>query len=170
MEIKPITENEWRGLTLQQAIEKANTIGYIWRIVEENGKALMLTYDNKSNRVNLRLNNNIVIGLYTGQNEDNFIDNFFYNFSIHNKKKKKIMKHKFTSFQKRAWDKIKKLKEVDITQMTFDGDLVVIKSIPAGFVVITVFPENEISLEYNYYDGTTVIDFFNDPYIILTLD
>jgi hypothetical protein len=80
------------------------------------------------------------------------------------------MKHKFTSFQKRAWDKIKKLKEVDITQMTFDGDLVVIKSIPAGFVVITVFPENEISLEYNYYDGTTVIDFFNDPYIILTLD
>jgi hypothetical protein len=66
MEIKPITENEWRGLTLQQAIEKANTIGYIWRIVEENGKALMLTYDNKSNRVNLRLNNNIVIGLYTG--------------------------------------------------------------------------------------------------------
>ncbi len=66
MEIKPISESEWRGLTLQQAIEKANTIGYVWRIVEENGRALMLDYDNKSNRVNLRLSNNIVIGVYTG--------------------------------------------------------------------------------------------------------
>ncbi len=66
MQIKPISESEWRGLTLQDAIKKAESIGYIWRIVEENGKALMLDYDNKSNRVNLRLSNNIVIGVYTG--------------------------------------------------------------------------------------------------------
>ena len=66
MQIRPISESEWRGLILQDAIKKAESIGYIWRIVEENGKALMLDYDNKSNRVNLRLSNNIVIGVYTG--------------------------------------------------------------------------------------------------------
>lgn len=66
MDIKPITESEWRGLTLQQAIQKADGIGYIWRIVEENGNSKMLEYNVKSNRVNLRIRDNIVVGVYTG--------------------------------------------------------------------------------------------------------
>jgi hypothetical protein len=66
MDIRPITESEWRGLSLQEAIKKAEGIGYIWRIVEENGNPKMLEYNVKSNRVNLRLRDNFVIGVYTG--------------------------------------------------------------------------------------------------------
>lgn len=64
--IKPIAESEWVGLLLKDAIEKASSIGYVYRIVEENGVALMLEYSNKSNRVNFRLRNGVVIGVYTG--------------------------------------------------------------------------------------------------------
>ena len=66
MDIKPITEREWVGLTLQQAMSRAEGIGYTCRVVEENGTALMVESNAKSNRLNLRLKNNIVIGLYTG--------------------------------------------------------------------------------------------------------
>jgi hypothetical protein len=66
MNIKPITEKEWIGLTLEEAITKAQEIGYTHRIVEENGTAKMLDYNNKSNRINLRLRNDKVIGAYPG--------------------------------------------------------------------------------------------------------
>lgn len=66
MDIRPITEKEWVGLTLQEAITKAQNIGYTHRIVEENGVAKMLEYNNKSNRINLRLRNDRVIGAYPG--------------------------------------------------------------------------------------------------------
>ncbi len=66
MDIRPITEKEWLGLELKDAITRSENIGYIYRIVEENGVSLMMTQDFKSNRVNLRLSNNKVIGLYTG--------------------------------------------------------------------------------------------------------
>ena len=66
MNIQPITEAEWIGLPLSEAIDKANCINYIYRIVEEDGNAKMLPMDVKSNRVNLRLRKNIVIGVYTG--------------------------------------------------------------------------------------------------------
>lgn len=66
MDIRPITEKEWIGLTLQEAIMKAQNIGYTHRIVEENGVAKMLEYNNKSNRINLRLRNDRVIGAYPG--------------------------------------------------------------------------------------------------------
>jgi hypothetical protein len=62
----PITENDWRGLTLQEAKLKAESIGYTWRIVEENGKALMLDYNNRSNRLNFRVRDGIIIGCYPG--------------------------------------------------------------------------------------------------------
>lgn len=62
----PITESEWVGLTLKEAIAKAERIGYVHRIVEENGVPKMLEYSNKSNRVNLRMKNDRVIGVYTG--------------------------------------------------------------------------------------------------------
>jgi hypothetical protein len=66
IDIKPITEKEWVGLSLKDGIEKAERMGYTHRIVEENGKAKMLEYNNKSNRVNFRLSNNVIIGVYPG--------------------------------------------------------------------------------------------------------
>ena len=66
MNIKPITENEWLGLTLDDAVKKAESMGYTFRIVEENGVAKMVEYSNKSNRVNFRLRNNRIIGVYPG--------------------------------------------------------------------------------------------------------
>jgi hypothetical protein len=64
--IRPITESHWIGLTLAEAIDLAKAIDYTHRIVEEDGKSLMLDMSAKSNRVNLRLRNNIVIGVFTG--------------------------------------------------------------------------------------------------------
>jgi hypothetical protein len=66
MNVSPITENEWKGLTLKEGIQKAESIGYVWRIVEENGKPLMVPYDNKSNRVNFRLRDDVIIAVYPG--------------------------------------------------------------------------------------------------------
>lgn len=64
--IRPITESEWVGLTLKDAVEKAKSIGYEYRVVEENGVAKMVEYSNKSNRINLRLKNDRVVGVYPG--------------------------------------------------------------------------------------------------------
>lgn len=64
--IKPITEKEWIGLTLNEAHQKAKSIDYDTRIVEEDGISFMVTMDFRSNRVNLRLRNGKVIGVYTG--------------------------------------------------------------------------------------------------------
>jgi hypothetical protein len=64
--IKPITEKEWIGLDLNDASKKAKSIDYDWRIVEEDGISHILTMDFRSNRVNLRLRHNKVIGVYTG--------------------------------------------------------------------------------------------------------
>ena len=66
MDIKPITEKEWIGLSLNEANQRAESIGYTTRIVEENGNSYMVTADFKSNRLNLRVRDNIIIGLYTG--------------------------------------------------------------------------------------------------------
>jgi len=66
MDIKPITEKEWIGLTLTETNQRAQSIGYTTRIVEENGISYMVTLDYKSNRLNLRVRDNIIIGLYTG--------------------------------------------------------------------------------------------------------
>jgi len=63
---KPITEKEWIGLTIAEAIEKAKSINYTHRIVEEDGNSMILPYDNQSNRVNFRVRNNLIIGVYTG--------------------------------------------------------------------------------------------------------
>jgi hypothetical protein len=47
MDIRPITEKEWVGLSLKDGIEKAEGMGYTYRIVEENGQPKMLEYNNK---------------------------------------------------------------------------------------------------------------------------
>jgi len=61
-----ITESEWIGLTIKEAIERAESWGFNHRIVEENGRPLMVTSDMKQNRINLRLRDNKVIGAYGG--------------------------------------------------------------------------------------------------------
>lgn len=66
MDIRPITEREWLGLTLNEANQRAEIIGYTTRVVEQDGNSLMLTMDFKSNRLNLRLKDGKIIGLYTG--------------------------------------------------------------------------------------------------------
>jgi len=66
MRIEPITENEWKGLTLEEAIRKAESIGYIHRIAEIDGRHMMLDMDAKSNRVNFRVNGDYITAVYTG--------------------------------------------------------------------------------------------------------
>jgi hypothetical protein len=66
MRIDPITESQWKGLTLDEAIEKAESIGYIHRIVERDGKHMMLDMDAKSNRVNFRVKDDYITAIYTG--------------------------------------------------------------------------------------------------------
>ena len=61
-----ITESEWIGLELKEAVQRAESDGFIYRIVEENGRPLMVTMDLKPNRINFRLNNDRVIGVYGG--------------------------------------------------------------------------------------------------------
>ena len=61
-----ITPNEWKGLTLQEAEQKASNEGLNTRISEIDGKSLMLTMDAKPNRVNFRIKDNKIIEAYTG--------------------------------------------------------------------------------------------------------
>jgi hypothetical protein len=65
-EFKYITESLWIGIPLGEAIDRAKSMNYIHRIVEEDGRSLIVDADVKSNRVNLRVRNNIIIGVYTG--------------------------------------------------------------------------------------------------------
>jgi hypothetical protein len=66
MRIDPITESQWKGLTLDEAIKKTKSIGYIHRIVEIDGRHMMLDMDAKSNRVNFRVKDGYIIAVYTG--------------------------------------------------------------------------------------------------------
>jgi len=66
MRIDPITESQWKGLTLEEAIKKCESIGYIHRIVEKDGKHMMLDMDAKSNRVNFRVKDDYITDVYTG--------------------------------------------------------------------------------------------------------
>ena len=66
MRIDPITENQWKGLTLDEAIKKAESIGYTHRIVERDGKHMMLDMDAKSNRLNFRVKDDYITAVYTG--------------------------------------------------------------------------------------------------------
>ena len=61
-----ITESEWIGLTIKEAIERAESWGFNYRIVEENGKPLMVNMDLKLNRINFRLRDDKVTGVYGG--------------------------------------------------------------------------------------------------------
>lgn len=66
MRIEPITESQWKGLTLDEAIKKCESIGYVHRIVERDGKHMMLDMDVKSNRLNFRVREDYITAVYTG--------------------------------------------------------------------------------------------------------
>jgi hypothetical protein len=61
-----ISVSEYAGKTLKEAIQYANDGGFTTRIVEENGRALMVTADFKTNRLNFRVKDDIVIDVYGG--------------------------------------------------------------------------------------------------------
>ena len=61
-----ITKTEYVGKTLEEATVFATEGGFIVRVVEKDGNSFMLEHDAKSNRLNFRLRNNIVIDVYGG--------------------------------------------------------------------------------------------------------
>ena len=61
-----ITVSEYAGKTLEEAVQYANDGGFTTRITEENGRALMVTHDFKTNRSNFRVREGIVIDVYGG--------------------------------------------------------------------------------------------------------
>ncbi len=61
-----ITKQEYVGKTLEEATTFATEGGFIVRVVEKDGNSFMLEHDAKSNRLNFRLRNNIVIDVYGG--------------------------------------------------------------------------------------------------------
>lgn len=61
-----ISESEYKGLTLEKATKYAEDGGFVVRIVEENGQSKMLDMSVRGDRVNFRVLNGIIIGVYTG--------------------------------------------------------------------------------------------------------
>ena len=51
---------------MEEATEYAKQGGFVVRVVEENGVSKMLDMSNKSNRVNFRVRNGIVIDVFGG--------------------------------------------------------------------------------------------------------
>jgi len=61
-----ITESEYKGKSLEEAKRYAEDGGFITRIVEENGVALMLDMSAKSNRINFRVRDGFVTAAFGG--------------------------------------------------------------------------------------------------------
>jgi hypothetical protein len=72
MERKPlrnngmITKNEYVGKTIQQASQYAEEGGFTTRVVEVDGKSIMLDYNVNDRRLNFRVSNNIVTDVFGG--------------------------------------------------------------------------------------------------------
>ena len=61
-----VTEAEWIGLSVHDAQERAELSGFTHRIVEQNGTSFMVDANYKSNRLNFRINNDKVVGVFPG--------------------------------------------------------------------------------------------------------
>lgn len=61
-----ITERDYKGKTLQEAIKYAEEGGFITRVVEEDGKHMMLDMSVKDNRINFRISQGIVTAAFGG--------------------------------------------------------------------------------------------------------
>jgi len=61
-----ITEKEYVGRKLQEAIRYAEDGGFITRVVETDGNQVMLDMSSKADRINFRVKNDIVIAAFGG--------------------------------------------------------------------------------------------------------
>ena len=61
-----ITQGEYEGKTLEEARQYAIDGGFTTRITEEDGKAFMLTMDFRTDRINFRVRDGIIIDAYGG--------------------------------------------------------------------------------------------------------
>ena len=61
-----ITESNYVGKSLDDAKKFAEDGGFITRIVESDGKAVMLDMSSKEDRINFRISNNIVTAAFGG--------------------------------------------------------------------------------------------------------
>lgn len=61
-----ISQREYVGLTIKEAYDYAENGGFTCRITEIDGVAHMVTMDYKTNRLNFRVKNDIVIEVYGG--------------------------------------------------------------------------------------------------------
>lgn len=61
-----VSESEYKGLTLKEAIDWATNGGFTWRIVEEDGEAKLLDMSVKSDRINFRVRNGFITGAFPG--------------------------------------------------------------------------------------------------------
>ena len=61
-----VTPTEWVGLEIDKAYEQAKVRGFVGRIVEQDGRAFIVTMDLKPNRINFRVSNGTVTDVYTG--------------------------------------------------------------------------------------------------------
>ncbi len=60
------TESDYTNRTLEECSKIAETNGYSTRVIEKDGDSFILTMDFRSDRINLRLRRNIVIGAHVG--------------------------------------------------------------------------------------------------------
>ena len=58
--------DNWIGLTIEGAIKKAETEGFIWRIVEEDDMPRISTRDLKTNRINFRIRDKKIYRAHIG--------------------------------------------------------------------------------------------------------
>ena len=61
-----ISESEYKGKTLEEAKRYAEEGGFVTRVVEENGIALMLDMSAKSDRINFRVRDGFVTAAFGG--------------------------------------------------------------------------------------------------------
>jgi hypothetical protein len=61
-----ITESEYKGKSLEDAKKYAEEGGFVTRIVEQNGVAIMLDMSAKSNRINFRVRDGFVTAAFGG--------------------------------------------------------------------------------------------------------
>jgi hypothetical protein len=61
-----VVSADYVGMTLEVATVKAKENGFSSRVVEVDGKSLMITEDLKNNRINFRVKGGVVTDVYPG--------------------------------------------------------------------------------------------------------
>jgi hypothetical protein len=61
-----IVPTDYVGKTLTEANEIAKDAGFITRIVERDGNSFILTMDYRTDRLNFRVSNDIIVDIYGG--------------------------------------------------------------------------------------------------------